>query len=340
MAETFTADDIETAASGVETTAADSSPADTTTSETASPAASASVAEVDPVNDPGWGQIPTNRRQSILDNARKKARAERESELNQEWESKTGWAKDIDQSDAAILREWNASAKQDPGAFVMSLLSKINGDPTHGPRVRSEMARILGSQRQAAPAEDPMPQPDIPTDTSNGKPVVYSAERQLDLWKWQQRQFQSEMKQALAPFQQDRDRSAQTQQLVAMQAQADAYGANTLKSLVDLPQFKEQKEAIAAAYAAMAIKNPRTGQMEPDPNDPRSEGEKLRDAYLSVVVPKLSQVGHQQAVTTLNRKANASTVNPASSSSTEPFDHKSASWEESLKHEWNKRKNG
>lgn len=332
MADTFTAADIETAASGTsaETTTTDAPAAASETTTTAPPeaATSAPAVVVDEINDPGWGQIPQSRRQTILDNARKKARAERETELNQEWETKTGWAKDIDPQEAAIVREWYRRGNTDPVGLVTDLYQRVQNDPVHGQRLRSEAARILGSQRTTAqPAEDVMPPPDIPTDTSNGQPVVYSAQQLQKLLEWQDRRSEERLKKELAPYQQDRQTRQQTEELLALKAQSDDYAAKTVTPLKALPGFEEHRPAIAKAYEAMGM----------DPNDPRSEGEKLRDAYLKVVVPTLSQAGAQQAVTTLHRKANANTVNPSATSSTEPFNHKTATWEESLKHEWDKR---
>jgi len=342
MADTFTAADIETVASGdtpTTTTDAPAAASDTTTTAPPEAATSQPAVEVDAINDPGWGQIPQSRRQSILDNARKKARAERETELNQEWESKTGWAKDIDPQEAAIVREWVRRGNTDPVGLVSDLWQRVQNDPTHGTRLRSEAARILGArQGQAQPAEDAMPQPDIPTDTSNGQPVVYSAQQLQKLLEWQDRRSEARLKKELEPYQQDRQTRQQTEELLSMQAQSTDYATKTVTPLTKLPGFEEHKAAIAKEYEAMAIRDPRTGQMVPDPNDPRSEGEKLRDAYLKIVVPTLSSAGRQQAVTDLHRKANANTVNPSATSSTEPFDYKTASWEEGLKHEWNKRK--
>lgn len=331
MSETFTAADIETVASGTtpETTTTDAPAAASEPSTTAQPeAATSAPAVVDDINDPGWGQIPQSRRQSILDNARKKARAERETELNQEWESKTGWAKDIDPQEAAIVREWYRRGNTDPVGLVTDLYQRVQNDPVHGQRLRSEAARTLGSQRQSAPqAEDVMPQPDIPTDASNGQPVVYSASQLQKLLEWQDRRSEARLKKELAPYQQDRQTRQQADELLAMQQQSNDYAVKTVGPLKALPGFSEHQAAIAKEYEAMGT----------DPNDSRSEGEKLRDAYLKVVVPQLSAAGAQQAVTTLHRKANANTVNPSATSNTEPFDHKKATWEESLQHEWNKR---
>lgn len=343
MSDTFTAAEIETAASApAETTPDAPAAASTTTSaEPTTPVASVPVPEVDVLNDPGWGQIPPSRRQSILDNARKKARTERETELNAEWETKTGWAKDIDPKEAAVVRDWVRRGNTDPAGLVMDLWQRVQNDPTHGTRLRSEAARILGSRpQQQVPVEDVMPPPDIPTDTSNGEPVVYSAKQLALRDAWLKKQFLTDVEQRLAPYQQDLQSRQQTQELVAMQAQADAYGASTMKSLTDQPGFKEHAPAIRAAYAAMGIRDPKTGDIVPDPQDVRSEGEKLRDAYLQIVVPTLQTAGRQQVVHDLHRKAQASTVNPSSTHSSEPFDYKKATVEEALRYEWEKRKSG
>jgi hypothetical protein len=345
---TITTADVETAASALSTetatpdaTAAASTPVST---ESTTPAASAPATETDELNDPGWGQIPQSRRQSILDNARRKAVTAREAELTKEYESKYGWAKDLDPQDAGTVRDWVRRGRTDPSSLVLDLWQRLQSDPTHGPRLRSEAARILGQRQAAAPAAaesaDAEPPPDIPTDTSNGQPVVYSAAQMAKHNAWMKRQWMAEVNQTLAPIQQDLQTRQQVEEHRQRTAEADAYGVTTVKALENQPGFQEHKAAIANAYAAMGIPDPRTGQIVPDPNDQRTEGEKLRDAYLQVVVPTLSASVRQQTVADLHRKANASTVNPSQTHRGEPFDYKNASWEDALRYEWDRRKSG
>jgi hypothetical protein len=344
---TITGADIASAVSASSETQStpDASAAASTTSSTAQPEAATSqpASEGDDLNDPSWGDIPASRRPSIAANFRKKAEAERKAAIEaaqREWDTKTGWAKDIDPQDAAIVSDWVRRGKTDPAGLVADLFARVQNDPNHGPRLRSEAARILNSGRANQPAEDPMPPPDIPTDASNGQPVVYSASQLQKLLDWQHRRSMGQFKQELAPFQQDLQVRQQHEEQRQLVAQADRYGQTTLKSLVDQPGFKDHKDAIAKEYAAMGIRDPRTGEIVPDPNDPRSEGEKLRDAYLKVVVPTLSASVRQQTVADLHRKANANTVSPNATSVAEPFDYRKSSLEEALAYEWSKRKTG
>lgn len=339
---TITGADMEQAATSLaapDATAAASTPAPSETSS-AAPTTSASVLSADELNDPSWGDIPQSARGRIAQNYRArldKEAAQRIDTARQEWE-RQHWANGIDPQEAAVIRDWHRRGATDPAGLVADLFARVQSDPTHGPRLRSEAARML---RQGQQADDPEPPPDIPTDRSNGRPVVYSAQQQAKREAWLKRQWMAEVNQQLAPFQQDLQTRQQQDGIRQLQAQSDAYAATTVQQVIDLPGFKDQKAAIAKEYASMGIADPRTGQIVPDPNDPRSEGEKLRDAYLKVVVPTLGQTTRQQVVADLHRKAHASTINPAQTTGGEPFDHRKdqsvRGWENSLRYEWERR---
>lgn len=328
---------METAAATIATATPDAPAASTTETSTVPASAGASVPSDDvDLTSPEWGDIPPARRPTIAKNIREKTIASERTKWEQETRSKYGWVDGVEPSELqAFRREQAIAASMSPADYVLNLWTRVQNDPTHGPQLRSQAARILGQRAQEAP-EDVMPEPDIPTDASNGRPMVYSAARMKELLEWQRRQFQAETRQALEPFQQQARTQAEREQLAAMKAESDAFASRTLDRITKLPGFKEHAQTIRDRYAALGVTDP-NGNWRPDPSDPRTEGEKLRDLYAEIVLPTLTTAARQDVVADLRNKATASTVSPGAPSASRPFDYEKASWEDALKHEWSKR---
>lgn len=310
MDDTFTSGDI---AAVAETPSAspsgETSPVSTPAapSPVASPIASPAAAV--PGDTPVTGTPPPERWPDILDNARKKTREEVEANYQ--------WAAGVDRAEFEAARQWLDLTSRDPILGLDRYMQRLASQPDLQPQLRSYAARILGTRTAAAPV-DQMPGPDIPTSESNGEPVVYSAQQMQRLLEWKDRQTKALLEQELGPIKQDREKAQ-------AKVYADAYADATVPRLEKLPGFKEHVAAIRDAYMAIPV------------NDPRTEGEKLKDAYLDVVGPQLTSEATRQAVTDLQRKASASTVNPAATSTSTPFDFKKESWEAGLKHVWNQK---
>jgi len=273
---------------------------------------------------PQKGEPPRERWDSILENAREKVRTE-----------EFGWAKGVDRQEFESARSWLDLANQNPmqalDRFVRTIATSNEGKQA----LRSYMGRMLGQRPAAAPqqgqqspgGEDTMPGPDIPTSESNGQPVVYSASRMHQLLEWQQRQLMTKFGEQLQPFQEDREQRQAREAQERQAAQHRNYADVSVSALEKKPGFKEHKAEIVAVYSAIPV------------HDPRSEGEKLRDAYDQVVGSKRDTITRQQTVDDIRRKAGANTVPANSSAPPAPFDHKKATWAQSFEHEWNKRKN-
>lgn len=285
--ETFSSDDIATASAAV-SDASSASTSSTTPEPSAAPPTTAPES-TSPRNDSA-GEPPQERWPDILENTRKKTRAEVEAEYS--------YAKGVDRSQFEVARSWLALADRDPMLALDRMVQAIAQNPQQAPQLKSYFGRLLaGSQARQAPS-DAMPGPDIPTSDSNGQPVVYSAQQIQKLLAWQERQFQQTLDKRFGPIEQER-------QHTSMSRQADSYAEATMKVLKDRPGFKDNAEDIIAAYQAIPL------------DDPRTEGEKLRDAYLEVVGSKFQTGARQQAVADLTRKASATTINPASGHVTE-----------------------
>lgn len=329
MSDTFSGGDI--AAAVEQTTAPAASPAadqpssDQAASATETPEPSAVSTDQSETGTPAKGEPPQERWPTILENARKKAAADAEKQ----WKERFGWAESLDPSELQAAREWYARANQDPVSFVTDLYQRVQNHPQYGPQLKSQAARILG-QRGNVPvqASDQMPEPDIPTSESNGRPVVYSAEQLAKRLAWERSQMKAELLKELEPDLQETRVSRQEREFRQMAQQADDYARTTLTGLTDKPGFKEHSAEIKEAYAAMPL------------TDGRTEGEKLRDAYLQVmatkVIPSLSQNARQQVVNDINRKVGASTINPAQANTTPKTDWRDpkVSLEDALKMAW------
>lgn len=293
-----------------------------TTSSTDSSATAAPVAQdaMTSQTAPDAGEPPKERWKDILDNARKKVR-----------EEEFGWAQGVDRGEFEATKGWMALANRDPLAAVDRMVQTIARDPNGAAALRSYFGRLLG-RRPAAQQNaqqhrggDDRPGPDIPTSESNGQPVVYSAQRMQELLAWQQRQFEGMVSEKLMPFEQERQTRAEAEEQRQREIAADRYAQTTMNSVAAQPGFKEHSAEIARVYQAIPL------------DDPRSEGEKLRDAYLQVIATKRDTVVRQQTVRDLRDKTAANTVPANSNAPAAPFDHKKASWAESFRHEWEKK---
>jgi hypothetical protein len=347
MSETFTGADIATAAAASTTsaepttTAPDATAAaspDTTPAASASAPTTAAPASVDDDSPDSilTGPIPPERHKRILENARKKEAAR----LQSEFEQKYGFAPNADPEELKAALDWNRRANADPVGFVTNLWEQVQANPQLGPQLRSQAARILG-QRQTPPAEtDPMPAADLVTVDDQGRPTgkAYSEQQQLKYGDWLKRQIQQETQKTLAPLQAAHNQTLQEREFQAVTQRADQFAATTMDAVGKLPGFKEHASTIMERYAALpTVRDPQTGWMVPDPNDPRTEDRKLLDIYHEVVLPTFQQTAQKAAVHDLQQKARATTLNPAGGGTAEPFDHKKATWAESIAYEYNKR---
>lgn len=297
----------------------------------ADPAAPAAVAAKDgtpaPVAaaKPVAGAPPEDRWDTILENARKKARADVESEYT--------WVKDLSRDDIEATRKWISLGNQNP---LMALDQLVQGMIRSNPDQKSQIERyfksILGeagavaavaaaAAGAAASDADAKPGPDIPTDTSNGKPVVYSDAQMDKLLAWQAKQLRAEIRtefeKDLAPIRNEREQ-------LRIDTETTEYTNRAIGAISGLPGYEEYRTEIAQAYANI-----------PTADNTRTEGEKLRDAYLQVVTSKMSEKARLEAIASVTRRAEAGTVNPSAQSAATPFDYKSASWEQALRHEFN-----
>lgn len=176
---------------------ADSSPAQPVAPVSPAPATAAPGADGTTVPETPQGPIPFDRHQSILENARTKARQEAEKEFRQKY----GWAdryqpQQVEQS--TRLYQW---LSENPKAFLSYLKAQVGDE---------------GPAQAPARAEEP-PQPDLRAE--DGTPV-YSAPQLQKLQAWERRQYDERLEK-LQKRLDEQDRVAQMRQ-IAVDAKASA----------------------------------------------------------------------------------------------------------------------
>lgn len=313
------------------TKAAEAAPAADATATPATPVVAAAT-DAAATATPAGKEPPADRWDTILENARKKARADVEGEY--------AWAKDLNRDDVEATRKWISLGNQNPLLALDQLVQGIiKSNPSQQDQIEHYFKSIMKDSGPAAAAAvatsvatagdaDPCPPPDIPTDTSNGVPVVYSDKQMVLRDAWFKRQITKEVKadleRDLAPLRAEHQATTTKRQEDEAKAATDAYTERAIGAIATQPGYEKYKAEIAAAYNAIPLSD-----------TTRTEGEKLRDAYLTVIASKMSEEAVADAVASVNRRAEAGTVNPSSQSASTPFDYKTATWEQALRHEFN-----
>jgi hypothetical protein len=321
--DTFTAADFAPAPSGDTSTA---SPA----TETAAPvdtAASEGAATTEPVADttgspsteqPKAGPIPFDAHKTALENARTKA--------VEEWKAKYGWAEQVD---AAEFQQLQQIARHFAGGDVINglqhLIAEIRKDPQYDAALRSLAAKQLAAARSQS-AEPQEPQADLPIQLEDGRVVhLYSAEQQAKREAFLQQKWLSQVKQEFSPLVKTHEDLQTERAAYAKQVEVGRYVESTFKDVTTWPGMDDpaNQKAVANALATMRVND----------DDPREVSLALNAAYRQVVLPTLHSASRRAVLTTLNEQANASTVNPAATSTRAPKSMDEMSIAEALAYE-------
>lgn len=271
-------------------------------STTAPVAATAPPSESDPAvsTDPvSTGPIPFERHKAALENARAKARDEA---LN-EWREQHGWAEQVSREQLESWSETAAQMSADPVGFLQRFSTELQNHPVYGPQLKSYAARTLG-QRQAAQQDDIEPQADLQTD--DGTPV-YSAKRLAEREAWRERQLEKKFSERLAPLQETHAQVQEARQRELIDHASGQFAQQQLSAIKALPHYAEHAAEIKAEFAKM-----------PQPEHPMGFAVQLRDAYLKVVMPRVSERERSKVLTEMQTKAGASTASPGRPSTMAP----------------------
>jgi len=240
------------------------------------------------------GEPPRERWDSILENARKKAREDTLAAHKDHLE---------------IVQRLQADL---PGTLAQ-LLEEASGDPRFSEQMTSRAAAILAARNNAA-KQDARPEPDQGDD----KFVWYSPEQQQRLDEWKERQIEKKLMEKFQPLQQLQQRFEQHQQTQQVIQEVAAVTEKRGAMWKAMPHFADHQKAIvqrqAEIYAEMQ------GQPGFDPMG--SPWDALQRAYTEVVttqaLPKLRSAQTGQFIADAARKRAGSSSDPAASAPAQP----------------------
>lgn len=245
------------------------------------------------------GEPPPERWDSILANARTKAREDALAEHRDALEIVKNLRENFTGTLAQMLEEGAA-------------------DPRFSQEITAKAAAILSARRQQAKADD-MPQPDQGDD----KYVWYSPDQQAKLDAWKARQLKSELLNEFKPLMDLRQQIESSKQQAQERHQALSIAEERGALWKAMPHFSDHKDAIlqrqAALYAEME-QQAQQGQRRLDPVN--APWEALQRAYAEVVtsqaLPKLQVQQTNTLVASAAHKRAGSASDPAASAPAQP----------------------
>jgi len=239
------------------------------------------------------GEPPRERWDSILENARKKAR-----------EDTLAAHKDA----LEIIEQLRTDF---PGTMAQ-LLEEGSTDPRFRDQLTSRTQAILAARTRATPAE---PEPDL--QTADGA-LVYSAD-QLRRWhQWNQAQTETKLTEQFAPLRQLQQRFEQHQQVQQVVQHAAQVAETKGARWKAMPHFADHQAAILSRQAELY--NDMQGQPGFDPMG--SPWDALQQAYTEVIttqaLPQLRSAQTGQFLADAARKRAGSSSDPAAQAPAQP----------------------
>jgi hypothetical protein len=245
------------------------------------------------------GEPPQERWPTILENARKKASEEAQTQFQQQYAGHLQLAQ---------------AMQSDPVGTITQLVAELQAHPTYGPQLKSHAARTLAARQ---PKAEPEPTPDLVSRDANGQEVTFFSADQARKWQqWNANQMRQQMTQEFAPVMQiaqERKAEQAKQQYVAQAV--DGYRPY-VDELQEMPGFSENREAIVKRQQEMFAAAVKSGQHV----DPMAL---VMRAYREIVPAKLQQQQQEQLATSALAKAAGRDANPASVVSSPPSPPKS-----------------
>lgn len=240
------------------------------------------------------GPIPLERHKAILDGVyRERDEAKQQLEGWKAYE----WAKQVPKEQFDSMLSWYQRAQTDRMGFLRDVVGELKADPQAAPEFRSWVARELGTRTAST---EPDLKPDIPVYDGQGQLVAqtFSAEKVQSIV---QHAVQQAIAEHVQPLKQDADSRRQAEQQAEQQRQAQAYVASESARI----RSAVQKLPHADQHWAAIVEKAKTY------SDQIPVGEALRDAYLEVVLPTLTQTAKTEVLDSLKTKAAAGSVNPS-----------------------------
>ena len=272
-----------------------------TTNETAPEPVAATSQPLDQTKPDGAkGEPPRERWDTILANARTKAREDALAE---------------NRDHLAVVAE----LKRDFPGTLARLLEEAAANPQYSETITAKAAALLNSRKQEAKANTE-PEPDL--QTADGA-LVYSAD-QLRKWhQWNQKQTTAQLAEQFKPLQQLQERFVQHEHARQVTEEAISIAEERGATWQSMPFFADHKEAILTRQQeiydeAEAASKRGEGRFDPV-NTPWMA---LQQAYGEVVtaraIPKLQSQQTDSLVATAARKRAASSSDPAAAAPAQP----------------------
>lgn len=262
------------------------------------PPATEPVAAIQPPQDtakPETGEPPRERWDTILTNARTKAREETLAEHK-----------------AAV--ELMQSLRSDFTGTLAQLLDEAAGDSRFSEAITAKAAALLNARKQQATHQEE-PQPDLQTPEGA---LVYSAEQFRKWQDWNVRQVERRLSEQFKPLTELSQQFTTAKERAAMVAQAQQWGQKQAAMWKQMPHFSDHKDAILARqgelYTEMA--------QQPGFDPAQAPIEALQRAYAEIVttqaLPKLQAQQTDTMIADAAKKRAGSSSDPAAMPPAQP----------------------
>jgi hypothetical protein len=266
------------------------------------------------------GPIPFDVHKTALENARAKAVTE--------YQQKYGWAEQVNPQEFQQIRQIAQHFQSgDVVGGLQAMIAEARKDPSVDAQIRSFAARELGRRSQPTPAQEQEPQPDLPIQLEDGRVVhLFSAEQQAKREAFLHKQWLQSVQQEIQPLKQ----SHEAQQKATEAANFErAWGQWQTQTVTEATSWEGMENPqVRESFAREVEKN----IMGRDIQTVAQIEREIDRAYRKVVVPSLRTASRQAVLNDINRQANASTVNPAHTSTRAPRSMDDMSIAEALQH--------
>lgn len=230
------------------------------------------------------GEPPKERWPDILDNARKKTRAEVDAEYRHRYSAYDAFEKD-------------------PWSAVRGWLDEASTHSVYGPLVSSYLTERSKPQRPTLQE----PTPDVPIVDEQGHITghTYSAEKLREWREWNNAELTGKLEARFGPIEQRESARAEREAQQEIHEQAEHFASTTLAELRQQPYFREHEADIKQAL----LDNPNWGS-------------NVHAAYTYVlttkILPQLSRAEQGKVVEALTGKASGTTVAPSGQTGAAP----------------------
>lgn len=229
------------------------------------------------------GEPPRERWNDILENTRKKTRAEADAEWSQRFEP-------------------YQALERDPWTAIQNWLSQAEKHSVYGPMV----SKHYESRQQARqPAAEPQPDVPIVDERGNVTGKTYSADRLREWHQWNDVQTQAKLDARFGPIEQREQRRAEAERAADIDRRANEYASATLADLRQQPHYTEHEAEIRQALL-----------------DHEEWGSNVYRAYMHVmttkILPNLSAAEAQSTLDSITKQGEANTVTPGTTAVGKP----------------------